>query len=220
MGTSTLTITATGADQTFTQTVTSPVFVTTTLTDFVSSCITTADTSSSDVASSTSSAPVNTPTAGLPASQDGQCGSASGQTCVGTTFGSCCSLYGYCGSTDIYCLTTEGCQSGYGECTTPSSVSSNSPPTPTSTEKVSIDGTCGGENAYVCPGSGLGDCCSRKFLPKFLSLLPPLTVLSIRVVRHKRLPLWRRLSECIWYLLGSYAYRDCASPNLDAPSFI
>ncbi|KAF2621594.1 carbohydrate-binding module family 18 protein, partial [Macroventuria anomochaeta] len=52
-------------------------------------------------------------------SENGQCGSATGQTCAGSVFGSCCSLYGYCGSTDIYCLTTEGCQPAYGECTTP-----------------------------------------------------------------------------------------------------
>lgn len=151
------------ADQTVTHTFIRPVTITTTLTDVISSCTATAVTSSSTVASVTSSAPISTPSSTLPVSTNGQCGSVSGQTCVNSTFGSCCSLYGYCGSSDIYCLSTEGCQSGYGECKAPSSVTSSSPPTPTSAEKVSVDGTCGGDYGYVCPGSGLGDCCSRKY---------------------------------------------------------
>ncbi|KAF3037815.1 hypothetical protein E8E12_006794 [Didymella heteroderae] len=158
--TATVTITVpVDIDQTVTQTVTSPLTATTTSTDIVSSCLATVDTSNG-LTSSTSSAPASSPTAILPVSNNGECGSASGQTCIGSTFGSCCSSYGYCGRTDIYCFSTEGCQSGYGECTTPPSVSSTSPASPTSTEKVSLDGTCGGDNGYVCPGSGLGDCCS------------------------------------------------------------
>lgn len=154
----------TGVGQTLTETYTGAGTATTTVTDTVSSCAASVGISSSLAASSTASSPASTPTAGLPVSQDGSCGSINGQTCASSTFGSCCSLYGYCGSTDTYCLTTEGCQAGFGNCTTPSPVSSSTPPTPTSTDKVSLDGTCGGANAYVCPGSGLGDCCSRKLL--------------------------------------------------------
>ncbi|KAJ8110503.1 hypothetical protein OPT61_g6675 [Boeremia exigua] len=160
LSTSTLTLPfPTGADQTVTQTVTGIVTTTTTLTDTVSSCAETTASPSSIVASSTTTSATSTPTADLPVSGNGQCGLESGQTCAGSTFGSCCSLYGFCGRSDIYCLVTEGCQSGYGDCTAPSSLSS-SPPSPTSTSKVSLDGTCGEENGYVCPGSGLGDCCS------------------------------------------------------------
>ncbi|KAF3006434.1 hypothetical protein E8E13_001912 [Curvularia kusanoi] len=161
ISTTTVTVPGPTADeQTITQTITGGVTVTTVVTDIISSCAATTDSSSSAVASSTSSSVASTPTATLPISGDGQCGSSSGQTCMDSVFGSCCSLYGFCGSTDIYCLTTEGCQSGYGKCNIPSPVSSSSPPSPTSTVKVSPDGTCGGSNGYVCPGSGLGDCCS------------------------------------------------------------
>ncbi|KAF1923130.1 carbohydrate-binding module family 18 protein [Didymella exigua CBS 183.55] len=160
---STSTVTITGplrADQTVTQIVASPATATITLTNIIRFCAATAETSSTSSASSRYSSPVSSPTDTIPVSNNGECGSASGQTCFGSTFGSCCSLYGYCGSSEVYCLNTEGCQSGFGECTTSSSVSSSSPPTPTSTEKVSLDGTCGGDNDYVCPESGLGDCCS------------------------------------------------------------
>ncbi|KAH6633447.1 hypothetical protein C7974DRAFT_452745 [Boeremia exigua] len=159
LSTSTLTLPGpTAADQTVTQTISGTITATTTVTDLVSSCASSTDISSTVLASSTSSSAASTPTTSLPTSGDGQCGSTTGQTCAGSIWGNCCSLYGFCGGTDIYCLTTEGCQPGYGECIAPSSVSSVSPPSPTSTEKVSLDGTCGGENGYVCPGSGLGDC--------------------------------------------------------------
>lgn len=154
ISTATVTLPApTVGEPTITETITGGVTATTVVTDFVTSCASTA-TSSSSAAS--------TPTAGLKVSENGDCAFSSGQTCAGSTFGSCCSMYGFCGSTDTYCLTTEGCQSGFGQCTTPSPVSSSSPPSPTSTVKVSPDGTCGGTDGYVCPGSGLGDCCSRK----------------------------------------------------------
>ncbi|OAL44264.1 hypothetical protein IQ07DRAFT_481616, partial [Pyrenochaeta sp. DS3sAY3a] len=53
--------------------------------------------------------------ASAPVSVDGSCGATGGgQTCGGSVFGNCCSEYGYCGSTDIYCGT--GCQSGFGTC--------------------------------------------------------------------------------------------------------
>ncbi|KAF2178301.1 carbohydrate-binding module family 18 protein, partial [Zopfia rhizophila CBS 207.26] len=94
----------------------------------------------------------------LKVSLDGSCGGQTGQTCLGSTFGDCCSAYGWCGSTDLYCQATEGCQLGFGECIAPSPVSSSA--LPTSTVKVSTDGTCGGDSGFVCTGSGFGDCCS------------------------------------------------------------
>ncbi|KAF2471824.1 uncharacterized protein BDR25DRAFT_342443 [Lindgomyces ingoldianus] len=106
---------------------------------------------------STSSFVSSTPTPSLVISPNGECGAASGQTCLGSTFGNCCSAYGYCGATDIYCQAAEGCQAGFGDCIQPSPVSSSA--LPTSTVKVSTDGQCGGANG-VCTGSGFGDCCS------------------------------------------------------------
>ncbi|KAI1815877.1 carbohydrate esterase family 4 protein [Poronia punctata] len=43
-------------------------------------------------------------------STDGTCGN--GITCEGSTYGNCCSRYGFCGKTDDYCLT--GCQPAFG----------------------------------------------------------------------------------------------------------
>ena len=59
-----------------------------------------------------SSAPQPSPT--LIVSPDGSCGQKSGQTCRGSTYGDCCSQYGFCGRASTYCF--EGCQSGYGDC--------------------------------------------------------------------------------------------------------
>ncbi|KAL1301457.1 hypothetical protein AAFC00_005707 [Neodothiora populina] len=36
-------------------------------------------------------------------SPDGTCGTYNGYTCAGSIFGSCCSIYGYCGDTSEYC---------------------------------------------------------------------------------------------------------------------
>lgn len=48
-------------------------------------------------------------------STDGSCGGASGNTCLGSTFGDCCSSYGYCGSTKLYCSDPK-CQPDFGTC--------------------------------------------------------------------------------------------------------
>ncbi|KAF2130461.1 carbohydrate-binding module family 18 protein [Dothidotthia symphoricarpi CBS 119687] len=145
----TSTATVPGDDQTVTETSTGTTTATTTVTDF--ECPPTASSSTSSAAS--------TPTGTLPVSPNGQCGDRSGQTCSGSTFGRCCSAYGWCGSSDAHCLTTEGCQPGFGDCTIPSPVSST-PPAPTPTSNVSTDGTCGGTQGFVCTGSIYGDCCS------------------------------------------------------------
>jgi Polysaccharide deacetylase len=44
---------------------------------------------------------------------DGTCGGT--LTCKGSSFGNCCSIYGWCGSNSSYC-DPANCQSNYGEC--------------------------------------------------------------------------------------------------------
>jgi len=103
-------------------------------------------------ASPTSSTnPTNAPKSGLQVSQDRTCGGAKQQTCLGSTWGDCCSAFGYCGRDTEYC--TGACQPGFGTCK--------------STQKqkrisITTDGSCGsgsGTNAS-CSGSRWGDCCS------------------------------------------------------------
>ncbi|KAF4119726.1 chitin deacetylase [Geosmithia morbida] len=47
-------------------------------------------------------------------SENGFCGASTHQTCLGSSFGDCCSTYGHCGNTDAYCAT--GCQPDWGSC--------------------------------------------------------------------------------------------------------
>jgi peptidoglycan/xylan/chitin deacetylase (PgdA/CDA1 family) len=68
--------------------------------------------SSTGGGTSTSSGPTTSPTAKV--SVDGTCGGTGGFTCKGSTFGNCCSQYGWCGSTTAYCGT--GCQPNFGTC--------------------------------------------------------------------------------------------------------
>lgn len=107
-------------------------------------------------------------------STDGTCGGAEGFTCAGSTFGNCCSAYGWCGSTTGHC--DAGCNAVFGICgstspsATPASVSSSSAPSsfvtstktasaaPAPTEVVSTSGQCG--SGLTCLGSTFGDCCS------------------------------------------------------------
>ncbi|OAG11159.1 FAD-binding domain-containing protein [Paraphaeosphaeria sporulosa] len=105
-------------------------------------------------------------------SNDATCGGTNKYTCLGSTFGNCCSSAGWCGSTSAYCGT--GCQSAYGNCgsnsptsskpvsskSIASSTKSSSAPASTSTKKVSTDATCGGSKGYTCLGSSFGNCCS------------------------------------------------------------
>ncbi|KAI6367535.1 hypothetical protein MCOR25_004899 [Pyricularia grisea] len=95
-------------------------------------------------------------------SKDGTCGGAGGMTCAGSAFGNCCSSSGWCGSTADYCGT--GCNSAFGTCTnTPASSSlpstATTSATPSSTAKISPDGSCGGANGYTCPGT---QCCGKR----------------------------------------------------------
>ncbi|KAK2017732.1 glycoside hydrolase/deacetylase [Colletotrichum eremochloae] len=84
----------------------------------------------------------------LPISRDATCGATAGKTCQGSTFGNCCSVNGWCGSTSAYCGT--GCQSKYGTCTSQSSSnqanigrtsSPSSSPSGSSTSSSSVSGT-------------------------------------------------------------------------------
>lgn len=50
----------------------------------------------------------------LKVSEDGRCGGETGQTCVGSSFGDCCSKKGRCGRKTRHC--TCGCQGDFGEC--------------------------------------------------------------------------------------------------------
>ncbi|KAF2133236.1 carbohydrate esterase family 4 protein [Dothidotthia symphoricarpi CBS 119687] len=125
--------------------------------------------------STSTSAPASTATA---ISTDGLCGGTSGKTCKGSTFGNCCSQYGYCGSTTDHCST--GCQSTFGTCGTGSSsvvtsattkaTSTSTKATSTSTKAsstsaaatgVSTSGMCGGTTGLTCQGSSFGNCCSQ-----------------------------------------------------------
>ncbi|KAH9203225.1 hypothetical protein DL95DRAFT_321853, partial [Leptodontidium sp. 2 PMI_412] len=82
-------------------------------------------------------------------SLDGKCGSASttDATCAGSTFGSCCSVKGNCGSTPAFCAASNLCQPKFGKCT-----------------PVSTDGKCGSASTTgaTCLGSTFGNCCSVK----------------------------------------------------------
>ncbi|KAL2812125.1 hypothetical protein BDW59DRAFT_178719 [Aspergillus cavernicola] len=84
-------------------------------------------------------------------STDGLCGATnSGQTCLGLSFGDCCSGSSYCRDTAEYCGTE--CQPEFGTCSL-----STSPP-------VSTDGLCSQMSdlvGAVCEGLVFGNCCSE-----------------------------------------------------------
>lgn len=96
-----------------------------------------------------SSAPA--PTGGV--SPDGSCGGTAGFTCIP---GSCCSQFGFCGTTADHCGT--GCQSVFGECGLDAVVTATTSAAPVETGGVSPDGSCGGTNAFTCV---TGTCCSQ-----------------------------------------------------------
>ncbi|WYZ40736.1 hypothetical protein EsH8_IV_001077 [Colletotrichum jinshuiense] len=75
----------------------------------------------------------------LPVSTNGKCGASAGRTCLGSTFGNCCSSSGNCGSTAAYCGT--GCQSKYGSCGSQSSSSSVKTTSSSSTRRTSTSAT-------------------------------------------------------------------------------
>ncbi|KAH7117300.1 hypothetical protein EDB81DRAFT_952826 [Dactylonectria macrodidyma] len=76
---------------------------------------------------------------------DGHCGpTGADKTCLGSTYGNCCSSGGFCGDSADHC--GPGCLVAFGNCT----IAAN----------VTTDGTCGSKNGKICKGSGYGDCCS------------------------------------------------------------
>ncbi|KAF1850248.1 carbohydrate-binding module family 18 protein [Cucurbitaria berberidis CBS 394.84] len=118
-------------------------------------------------------------------SNTGRCGAANGGlVCTGSSYGNCCSQYGWCGRTSAYCGT--GCNSGFGTCsnvasssarvstlrtstrsssTVSSSTRSSSAAAASSTLKVSTSARCGyafgATGGFTCAGSKFGDCCSQ-----------------------------------------------------------
>ncbi|KAG9228464.1 hypothetical protein BJ875DRAFT_477396 [Amylocarpus encephaloides] len=79
----------------------------------------------------------------LTVSIDGSCGQTT--TCLGSTFGTCCSQRGYCGSTPDYCAITNNCQASFGLCgENPQVVSTTSSQTatPTPSSLNSVFGNC------------------------------------------------------------------------------
>ncbi|KAI9644872.1 hypothetical protein NHQ30_006899 [Ciborinia camelliae] len=79
-------------------------------------------------------------------------GGGDGYSCPSTL--PCCSQNGFCGNTDDYCLSTNGCQSQFGNCTSAAAA--------TGGKVVSTDETCGitgaGTAGNTCP---TGECCSN-----------------------------------------------------------
>jgi hypothetical protein len=87
--------------------------------------------------------PIHPPTPqGLTESTDGSCGGSDRLSCVGSSFGNCCSSSNFCGNSTAHC--GAGCNPLFGICEKP----------------TSTDGTCGGTKGHTCKGSLFGDCCS------------------------------------------------------------
>ncbi|KAF4967902.1 hypothetical protein FZEAL_10461, partial [Fusarium zealandicum] len=105
---------------------------------------TTTKSSSTKVAEPTSTAK---PTGGLEISPNQKCGGDTGYTCEGSRFGSCCSWYGYCGSSDSYCIT--GCDADFGSCKPPKGKIHDS-----------TNGLCGSQVKATCSNYGSKKCCS------------------------------------------------------------
>ncbi|KAK6008545.1 hypothetical protein QM012_000448 [Aureobasidium pullulans] len=83
---------------------------------------------------------------GLAISEDGKCGGSTGQTCLNSYLGDCCSKSGTCGEGFFFCGL--GCQKQFGTCI------------PTYKGKlVSQNGMCGHD--VTCKGSKFGDCCGK-----------------------------------------------------------
>ncbi|KAK4149791.1 hypothetical protein C8A00DRAFT_37608 [Chaetomidium leptoderma] len=80
--------------------------------------VTTTSTSTTRVTTTSTSTTPAAPSFTLPAGQrsstDGKCGN--GQNCLGSTFGRCCSQFGYCGDSDQFCPYIVGCQPQFGYC--------------------------------------------------------------------------------------------------------
>ncbi|KAI5465418.1 hypothetical protein BGZ63DRAFT_103798 [Mariannaea sp. PMI_226] len=89
-----------------------------------------------------------TSTGGVVISPNQSCGGNTGYTCKGSTFGNCCSYYGFCGKTDTYCGT--GCDVDFGEC---------NPKSDSVTDTT--NGLCGSAFKATCANYGTKTCCSQ-----------------------------------------------------------
>ena len=125
--------------------------------------------SSSKAASSTvrssstraSSAPVSTPTKKV--STDATCGGTNGYTCLGSTFGNCCSSGGWCGSTSAYCGT--GCQSGFGNCGSNTGSGSSSVKSSSTTKAASSTVKATSASPSATPSGSALQCLNGKNVP-------------------------------------------------------
>ncbi len=82
--------------------------------------------------------PASTAPSGLKVSSDGACGN--GVTCLGSTFGDCCSAHGFCGGSADYC--GDGCQAGFGACG--GGAVTTAPPAGSVTVTVTVTSNVGG----------------------------------------------------------------------------
>ena len=108
--------------------------------------------------------------AGAP-SPDASCGGVNGYTCQGTQWGNCCSQYGWCGSSSVYCGT--GCQPGFGTCGSgPSSTLSTSTIKATTTSKTSTSTTKTTTSSATPTSPTLADCLGSKNVPVYFLSSP------------------------------------------------
>ncbi|KAH8654595.1 hypothetical protein BGZ60DRAFT_418839 [Tricladium varicosporioides] len=104
-------------------------------------------TSGSKPTSTYISEPTSQPTSTI-MSNDRTCGSQNKYTCRGSSWGTCCSQYGWCGSDLSFCGT--GCQHAFGDCLSAITVR----------RAISLDGICGAPTGNTCFSSTHGQCCS------------------------------------------------------------
>ncbi|KAL2192770.1 hypothetical protein P885DRAFT_46899 [Corynascus similis CBS 632.67] len=79
----------------------------------------TTSTSTSSVTTTSSSTTSSSPPqvtlpAGQTSSTDGRCGN--NVNCLGSNYGRCCSQFGWCGDSDVFCSHIAGCQPNFGYC--------------------------------------------------------------------------------------------------------
>lgn len=105
-------------------------------------------TKASTITTKTTSTTSKATSTGITISPNQQCGGSTGYTCKGSSFGNCCSYYGYCGKSDSYCGT--GCDTNFGECNPTSDGVSNT-----------TNGLCGSQFRATCANFGTKTCCSQ-----------------------------------------------------------
>ncbi|KAK3335071.1 hypothetical protein B0H65DRAFT_583524, partial [Neurospora tetraspora] len=112
-GTTTTPPTSTSTSSTTSTTTTSRITTTST----TSTSRTTSTSTRTGTTTSTSAGPTITLPPGQVSSRDGRCGN--GQNCLGSTYGRCCSQFGWCGEGDQFCPYIVGCQTEFGYCDPP-----------------------------------------------------------------------------------------------------